>query len=117
MAVGTLPQTSDKRALDERQQPPPASAQPIIRLRGLGKTYKSTRKSLIVFDDLTCEIEKRSFLSIIGPSGCGKSTLLKLISGLETPSRGQILFNDRIVEGPPKGMIYVFQQYTKSILP
>jgi NitT/TauT family transport system ATP-binding protein len=119
MAVGTLPKTSDERALGERAQPvpTPASAQPIIRLRGLGKTYKSARKSLIVFDDLTCEIEKRSFLSIIGPSGCGKSTLLKLISGLETPSRGQILFNDRVVEGPPKGMIYVFQQYTKSILP
>ena len=119
MAVGTLPKTSDEPALGERPQPAPtpAPAQPIIRLHGLGKTFKSTRKSLIVFDDLTCEIEKRSFLSIIGPSGCGKSTLLKLISGLETPSRGQILFNDRIVEGPPKGMIYVFQQYTKSILP
>ena len=62
-------------------------------------------------------IEKRSFLSIIGPSGCGKSTLLKLISGLETPTGGEILFNGRAVTGPPKGMIYVFQQYTKSILP
>src|SRR6516165_4382159 len=101
MAVGTLPKISEP-AFGERPQPTPvpASAQPIIRLRGLGKTYKSTRRNLIVFDDLTCEIEKRSFLSIIGPSGCGKSTLLKLISGLEMPSCAQILFNDRLVEGP-----------------
>ena len=40
-----------------------------------------------------------------------------MISGLDTPSGGKILFNGRAVDGPPKGMIYVFQQYTKSILP
>src|ERR1700738_5121562 len=110
MAIGALPKTVE----------PSEAAQPmdsIIRLRALGKTFKSERKSLTLFDGLDCRIERRSFLSIIGPSGCGKSTLLKLISGLETPSGGEILFNDRPVQGPPKGMIYVFQQYTKSILP
>jgi NitT/TauT family transport system ATP-binding protein len=114
MAMGTLPKPIE---LSSAERPRPAPDHSIICLRGLGKTFKSKRKSLIVFDDLTCDIEKRSFLSIIGPSGCGKSTLLKLISGLETPSCGEILFNDRVVEGTPKGMIYVFQQYTKSILP
>ena len=54
---------------------------------------------------------------MIGPSGCGKSTLLKLIAGLETPSAGEVRFNGRCVDGPAKGMIYVFQQYTKSIFP
>ncbi len=92
-------------------------AQPIIEVREIGKTFQSKGGPLTVFDRLSCMIEKRSFLSIIGPSGCGKSTLLKLISGLETPTRGEILFNGRAVTGPPKGMIYVFQQYTKSILP
>jgi len=111
MAIGALPKTVEE--LSEAAQPRDS----IIRLRALGKTFKSKRKSLTVFDGLDCRIERRSFLSIIGPSGCGKSTLLKLISGLETPSGGEILFNDRPVQGPPKGMIYVFQQYTKSILP
>ncbi len=95
----------------------PVRAQPIIEVRELGKTFQSKGGPLTVFDRLSCMIEKRSFLSIIGPSGCGKSTLLKLISGLETPTGGEILFNGRAVKGPPKGMIYVFQQYTKSILP
>ena len=90
---------------------------PIIQVRGLRKVFSSKGKELVVFDNLSCQIEKRSFLSIIGPSGCGKSTLLKLISGLETPTGGEICFNGRIVRGPPKGMIYVFQQYTKSIFP
>src|SRR5262245_48768099 len=114
MAVGTLPKTIDERPSAE---PAPERAPSIIRLCGLSKTFRSKGGSLTVFDGLSCEIEKRSFLSIIGPSGCGKSTLLKLISGLETPTAGEILFNERQVESPPKGMIYVFQQYTKSILP
>jgi NitT/TauT family transport system ATP-binding protein len=95
----------------------PAAGRPIIDVRGLGKTFTSQGRALNVFDNLCFAIEKQSFLSVIGPSGCGKSTLLKLISGLETPTRGEIIFNGRRVTGPPKGMIYVFQQYTKSILP
>ena len=70
-----------------------------------------------MFDGLSCEIEKGSFLSIVGPSGCGKSTLLKLISGLETPTQGEVVFNGRRSPARAKGMIYVFQQYTKSIFP
>jgi NitT/TauT family transport system ATP-binding protein len=92
-------------------------ARPIIDVRGLGKSFASKARSLTVFDNLSLSIQKQSFLSVIGPSGCGKSTLLKLISGLETPTHGEIFFNDRRVTGPPKGMIYVFQQYTKSIFP
>jgi len=99
------------------ERPRPVPAQPIIQVKGLRKTFKSKNGGLTVFDDLSCMIERRSFLSIIGPSGCGKSTLLKLVSGLESPTYGEILFNGRTVTAPPKGMIYVFQQYTKSIFP
>jgi NitT/TauT family transport system ATP-binding protein len=54
---------------------------------------------------------------VVGPSGCGKSTLLKLISGLEPPTHGEVIFNDRPIDGPATGLIYVFQQYAKSIFP
>ena len=74
-------------------------------------------EGLTVFENLTYKIPERSFLSVIGPSGCGKSTLLRLISGLDRPTAGYIIFNGRQINGPPKGMIYVFQQYTKSIFP
>jgi NitT/TauT family transport system ATP-binding protein len=104
-------------AMDARTVAEPPRAAPIIQLRGVTKTFRSHDRSLTVFKDFSYQIENRSFLSIVGPSGCGKSTLLKLISGLDTPSAGQIVFNGRTINGPPKGMIYVFQQYTKSILP
>ena len=52
------------------------------------------------------------FLTILGPSGCGKSTLLRLVAGLDTPTTGEILLENRSVTrpGPDRGM--VFQSYT-----
>jgi NitT/TauT family transport system ATP-binding protein len=112
-AVHRLSNAIETRTLGEQ----PSRTAPIIQLRGVTKTFQSHDRSLTVFNSFSYQVENRSFLSVVGPSGCGKSTLLKLISGLETPSGGEIRFNGRIVNGPPKGMIYVFQQYTKSILP
>ena len=90
---------------------------PIIEIKDLTKEFSVNGRVLTVFDGLSCQIEKGSFLSIVGPSGCGKSTLLKLVSGLDTPTHGAVVFNGDPVRGPAKGMIYVFQQYTKSIFP
>ena len=94
-----------------------AKGDPIIDVRAVTKSFAVGRRDLVVFERMSCQIEKGSFLSIIGPSGCGKSTLLKLIAGLEKPSAGMIAFKGKAVDRPPKGMIYVFQQYTKSIFP
>lgn len=92
-------------------------AEPIIELQDLGKAFTVHGRALTVFERLSSRIDPGSFVSIVGPSGCGKSTLLKLISGLDTPTGGMVLFNGRPVTAPARGMIYVFQQYTKSIFP
>ena len=65
------------------------SARPIIDVQGLRKVFFVNGNALTVFENLSCEIEKGSFLSIVGPSGCGKSTLLKLIAGLEPPTKAR----------------------------
>lgn len=67
--------------------------------------------------EMSVSVEAGSFLSIIGPSGCGKSTLLKIVAGLSAPSAGEVRFHGKAVTAPPRGMIYVFQQYEKSIFP
>jgi NitT/TauT family transport system ATP-binding protein len=56
-----------------------------------------------------CAIARGEFVSFIGPSGCGKTTLLKLLSGLIKPSRGDLLFDDRRLDGPPVGIGMAFQ--------
>ena len=106
--------------LTESPPAPPAirkSGAPIIEVRKVGREFSVNKNTLTVFDGLSYSISKGSFLSIVGPSGCGKSTLLKLIAGLDTPTNGEIFFEGRKVTGPADGMIYVFQQYTKSIFP
>jgi NitT/TauT family transport system ATP-binding protein len=94
-----------------------AAGRPLIEVDNVGKDFFVNRNALTVFESLSCRIDNGSFVSVVGPSGCGKSTLLKLISGLEPPTRGEVLFNGRPIAGPAKGMIYVFQQYAKSIFP
>ena len=96
---------------------PRGSGAVIIELEAASKVFSAHGNKLTVFSNLSYAVTKGSFLSIVGPSGCGKSTLLKLICGLEQATAGVIRFNGKPISGPPKGMIYVFQQYTKSIFP
>lgn len=64
-----------------------------ITLKGISKSFGD--KEAILPTSLT--VESGSFTTLLGPSGCGKTTLLRMISGLETPDAGEILFDDRTV--------------------
>src|SRR5450830_1700795 len=60
------------------------------------------------------QIEKGEFVVFVGPSGCGKSTLLRMIAGLETITKGDLLIGGkRMNEVPPaeRGIGMVFQSY------
>jgi len=54
---------------------------------------------------------------IVGPSGAGKTTLLKCLSGLLSPTAGQVLLDGKPVSGPPEAMALVFQEYGRSLFP
>ncbi len=68
----------------------------ILKADHLGKSYQKGGRSIQVIDDLSLEVERGDFLSIIGPSGSGKSTLLLMLSGMLPPSSGEVW-----VEGEP----------------
>lgn len=91
--------------------------EPLIALRGVGKTYRFGKQSTEAIRGIDLSIERGSFVSIIGPSGSGKSTLLQIVAGLLEPSTGEVRFHGTPIGQPPVGMIYVFQQYEKSIFP
>lgn len=66
---------------------------------------------LDVLSNINLTIEKGEFAAIVGPSGCGKSTVLRMIAGLEKPSTGQVLANDRIIGQPDPQRVLIFQEH------
>jgi len=68
-----------------------------LTLKGLVKEFISLRGKVAAVKGIDLEIRDKEFFVLLGPSGCGKSTVLNLIAGLEKPSRGEILFDDRLV--------------------
>ena len=60
--------------------------------------------SFIGVNDLNLEIADESFITLLGSSGCGKTTTLRMIAGLETPTRGEIRFDDKIMFSSEKNI-------------
>jgi putative ABC transport system ATP-binding protein len=63
-------------------------SEPIIRARGLGKSFENGRVRAV--DGVDLDIASGELVAIVGPSGCGKSTLLNLIAALDRPDTGEL---------------------------
>ena len=63
-----------------------------VTVRGLSKAYAGTRssKAAPAVDDISFDVPRGQFLTLLGPSGCGKTTTLRCIAGLEQPTGGRI---------------------------
>ena len=85
-------------------------SQNIIELKNLIKTYGENT----VLNNLSLNIKKNEFLTLLGPSGCGKTTTLKIIAGFENADGGDVIFdNEDISNLPPykRKLNTVFQKY------
>jgi spermidine/putrescine transport system ATP-binding protein len=81
-----------------------------IKLEGVTKRFGDHA----AVDDVSLDIAKGEFFSLLGPSGCGKTTTLRMIAGFEQPSEGRILLEGEPVDDvPPYGrnVNTVFQSY------
>lgn len=67
----------------------------IVKVSNLSKIFGEKENQNKVLDDISFEIEKGEFVSLMGESGSGKSTLLYLIGGLDKPTNGAVFINDK----------------------
>lgn len=82
-----------------------------VNLKKVNKSFqKGKDDTLKVLNDIEFNINEGEFVSLVGPSGCGKSTILKLIAGLDSPTSGDVLVNDKNVKGPGTDRVVVFQE-------
>lgn len=88
-----------------------------LSLQGITKTYGSRETGLLAIRNVDLDVRPGEFLAIVGPSGCGKSTLLQIVAGLLPPTGGRVLMGGKDVTSEPAHMVYLFQQYAKSLLP
>ena len=71
---------------------------PILRARGIGKVYGTRGSSFAALDGVDLDVDAGEFTGIMGPSGSGKTTLLNLLSAIDRPTAGSILFEGRDLE-------------------
>ncbi len=67
--------------------------EPILHITNLKKTYMQGKIPVHALDDVSFDVKKGEFLSIVGPSGSGKSTLLSMIGLLDKPTEGSVLID------------------------
>jgi len=65
---------------------------------------------LTVVKDVSLNIKEGEFVSLVGKSGCGKTTLLSVLSGLEGPTRGQVVLTGKEITGAPEEELALFRR-------
>ena len=83
----------------------------------LRHVYHTDEGEQVVLDRLSFTVNRGEFVSIVGPSGCGKTTLLRALSGLLKPTGGTVTLAGEQINGVPKGLAMVFQDYRGSLFP
>jgi NitT/TauT family transport system ATP-binding protein len=85
---------------------------PILSIHNVSKNFSQNGNKIKVLNNITFDVQEHEFICIVGQSGCGKSTLLRIISGLEKPTSGEVLFKGKPIEGPdPRRAAMIFQTF------
>ena len=96
------------------QEPSFAKDRGSVTVRSLSKVFGSGSHAFKALDDVSVDIRKNEFFTLLGPSGCGKTTLLRLIAGFEQPTSGEVLLDGEDLSARPpyqRPVNTVFQNY------
>ena len=92
----------------------------MLEVRNVSKAYGEGTARVVALSDVSLMVNDGDFIAIMGPSGSGKSTLLNIIGGLDYPSSGEVILDERRIDNLGEDSLvdvrrgkvaYVFQQY------
>jgi NitT/TauT family transport system ATP-binding protein len=87
----------------------------LVNVDGVSRHFGKEGQTLIALSDVSLQIHKGQFVTLVGPSGCGKSTLLRIMAGLTAPSAGRVYFDGQQVVQPSLDVSLMLQ--TPTLMP
>ncbi|MFT7303739.1 MAG: putative ABC transport system ATP-binding protein [Akkermansiaceae bacterium] len=93
---------------------------PLISIKSITKVFTKGKTTITPLENLSLEVARGEFLSLMGPSGSGKTTLLNLIAGIDSPTSGEILIDGNDISKLSRAQLtkwrsvhvgYIFQLY------
>ena len=83
----------------------------LLELEHIHQVYGNGQRSFTALEDVNLSLSEGEFVTLLGPSGCGKSTLLRIITGLQPPSKGRVLYRGAALKGVNPHASIVFQTF------
>ncbi|MBK1792670.1 ABC transporter ATP-binding protein [Persicirhabdus sediminis] len=96
-----------KNRFDQLKQRPK-----VLEVKSASRVFSTPKGDVHALDNISFNVHRREFISVIGQSGCGKSTLIRILAGLESVTSGQVLLDGKQIDGPGPDRGMVFQGYT-----
>ena len=93
---------------------------PLISIKSVTKSFTKGKTTITPLENLSLDVPRGEFLSLMGPSGSGKTTLLNLIAGIDSPTAGEIFIDDKDISKLSRAQLtkwravhvgYIFQLY------
>ena len=83
----------------------------LVQLEHISQVYRSGKRRFYAVQDVNITIKDGEFVCLLGPSGSGKSTLLRIVTGLQAPTEGRVLYRGEPLRGVNPHATIVFQTF------